>query len=72
MKTNQNVITNIIRNSSGRFFGLETTNGSVLNARFVKETPTYFVVHDRNSDETRHIAKSKVSSVTFKGMVVHR
>jgi hypothetical protein len=54
-----------IRNSRGRFFGLYTTQGGVMNAQFVDESPNYIWVYDRNNFETRQLAKSSVANVTL-------
>tara|TARA_B100000945_G_scaffold321512_1_gene336562 strand:+ start:3974 stop:4180 length:207 start_codon:yes stop_codon:yes gene_type:complete len=54
-----------IRNSGGRFFGLYTTQGDVMNAQFVDETPNYIRVYDRNNFETRQLAKSSVAKVNL-------
>ena len=54
-----------IRNSSGRFFGLYTTQGDVMNAQFVDETPNYIRVYDRNNYEVRQLAKSSVQKVNL-------
>jgi len=70
MKTNKSTVAEIIRNTSGRFFGVETANGSVFNARLVKETPSMFVLHDRNTGTNRRILKDQLYAVSFKGHVV--
>ena len=54
-----------IRNSGGRFFGLYTTQGDVMNAQFVDETSNYIRVYDRNNFETRQLAKSSVAKVNL-------
>tara|TARA_Y100001949_G_scaffold92462_1_gene78158 strand:- start:326 stop:604 length:279 start_codon:yes stop_codon:yes gene_type:complete len=54
-----------IRASRGRFFGLYTTQGGVMNAQFVDESPNYIWVYDRNNFETRQLAKSSVASVNL-------
>lgn len=56
---------NAIRQSKGRFFGLYTTQGDVLNAQFNGETDAYIHVYDRNRRSHRKMAKSSVSSVTL-------
>ncbi len=55
----------MIRNSRGRFFGLYTTQGDVMNAQFVNETPDYIRVYDRNNYQTRQLAKSSVAKVNL-------
>jgi len=54
-----------IRASRGRFFGLYTTQGDVINAQFVDETPNYIRVYDRNNFEMRQLAKSSLSKVNL-------
>ena len=54
-----------IRASRGRFFGLYTTQGGVMNAQFVDESPNYIWVYDRNNFETRQLAKSSVAMVNL-------
>ena len=52
-----------IRNSKGRFFGLYTKQGEVLNAQLQSETDQTIVVYDRNFNRTRRLAKTSVSGV---------
>ena len=54
-----------IRASRGRFFGLYTTQGGVINAQFMDETPNYIRVYDRNNFEMRQLAKSSVARVNL-------
>lgn len=54
---------NKIRNSKGRFFGLRTTSGEVLNAQFRSETDMYVRVYDRNNGSNRKFAKKSIASV---------
>ena len=54
---------NTIRNSKGRFFGLKTTAGEVLNAQFRGESDSYVRVYDRNNRENRKFAKTSIASV---------
>jgi hypothetical protein len=54
---------NMIRNSKGRFFGLKTTSGEVLNAQFRGETDSYVQVYDRNNFRNRKFAKTSIASV---------
>lgn len=61
--TTQNKIVNAMRSSRGRFFGLTTTQGNQVNARFVNETPRYVRVYDRNSDATLTIAKTSLAGI---------
>jgi hypothetical protein len=62
-RTNQNKIVNALRSTKGRFFGLTTTQGNQVNARFVGETPSYVRVYDRNRDNVLTIAKSSLAAV---------
>lgn len=54
---------NRIRNSKGRFFGLRTTAGEVINAQFRSETDSYISVYDRNNYRNRKLAKTSIASV---------
>ncbi len=57
---------NAIRQSKGRFFGLYTTQGDVMNAQFQSESPFYITVYDRNGGYTRKLAKSSIQTVTLR------
>lgn len=57
---------NAIRNSKGRFFGLYTTQGNVINAQFVAETDSYITVYDRNNHFDRKLAKSSIDRVNIR------
>ena len=46
--------------SKGRFFGLKTRQGENLNAKFIRETPEYVLVRDRNSNRVRKFAKTSL------------
>lgn len=61
----QKQLVNAIANSRGRFFGLRTRQGENLNAQFVRETPCYVIVRDRNKAETRKFAKTSLSRVSM-------
>lgn len=52
-----------MRSSRGRFFGLTTTQGNQVNARFINETPRYVRVYDRNKDITLTIAKTSLAGL---------
>lgn len=56
---------NQIRNSKGRFFGLYTTQGQVINAQFNYETDGYIYVYDRNRTEVRKLSKHSVERVNL-------
>jgi hypothetical protein len=62
-KTNR--IVKAINASRGRFFGLTTRQGETLNAQFVRETPQYVVVRDRNSRQVRKFAKSSLQKLSM-------
>lgn len=53
---------NAIRESKGRFFGLYTTQGQVMNAQFLGETDLYISVYDRNNKVNRKLAKTSIQS----------
>ncbi len=55
-----------IRNSRGRFFGL-TTKNEVLNAQFLRETPKFITVRDRNRNEIRRFAKTSLRAANLRG-----
>jgi hypothetical protein len=53
---------NSIRQSKGRFFGLYTTSGEVMNAQFLGETDSFIRVYDRNNGVERKLAKTSIKS----------
>jgi len=57
----------IIEKSRGRYFGLATTQGNKLNARYVGSTNDYIRVYDRNKDQQVKLAKTSVASVSYGG-----
>ena len=57
---------NKISLTSGRFFGLETSN-EVINARLVNFGPSIITVEDRNTGRNRRFSKNQVKAVTFQG-----
>ncbi len=61
-KVNTRVIS-AIRNTKGRFFGLYTSNGEVLNAKLKSETNNYVNVYDRNAGVNRKFAKNNIAGV---------
>jgi len=61
-KVNTRVIS-AIRNTKGRFFGLYTSNGEVLNAQLKSETSNYVNVYDRNAGVNRKFAKNNIAGV---------
>lgn len=52
-----------MKKSGGRFFGLRTKSGNSYNAQFVKETPKYIVIHDRNAGCRRTFAKASLTGL---------
>lgn len=62
-KTNR--IVKAISASKGRFFGLTTRQGETLNAQFVRETPKYVVVRDRNASVMRKFAKTSLKALSM-------
>ncbi len=52
-----------IRETKGRFFGLHTTQGEVVNAQFLGETSNYITIFDRNARFNRRLAKTSLASV---------
>ena len=60
-----NSIVKAISASKGRFFGLTTRQGETLNAQFVRETPKYVVVRDRNAKRTRKFAKTSLQKLSM-------
>jgi len=65
MKLNrkQTLALNTIRATKGRFFGLETTQGEMVNAQFLGETSNYITIFDRNGRYNRRLAKTSLASV---------
>ena len=61
-KVNTRVIS-AIRNTKGRFSGLYTSNGEVLNAKLKSETNNYVNVYDRNAGVNRKFAKNNIAGV---------
>jgi hypothetical protein len=57
----------VIEKSRGRFFGLKTKQGNVLNARYVSSSDKYLTVFDRNEQEEIKLAKKSVKSVSYGG-----
>lgn len=51
-----------IRESKGRFFGLYTVQGQVMNAQFLSESDSYINVYDRNNKVNRKLAKTSIKS----------
>lgn len=65
MSTKQISALNAIRQSRGRFFGLYTTKGEVMNAQFLGETDSYIHVFDRNNRVDRKLAKTSIKSANI-------
>jgi hypothetical protein len=68
--TRQDNIMNALRSSKGRFFGLTTTQGSSVNARFVSESSRYINVYDRHNNEQRKIAKTSLAGLRLGSTVI--
>ena len=56
---------NAIRHSKGRFFGLYTTSGEVLNAQFLGESDSFIRVFDRNNRMKRKLAKTSIKAANI-------
>ena len=65
LNLNQINALNAIRQSKGRFFGLYTTSGEVLNAQFLGESDSYIKVFDRNNRTDRKLAKTSIKSANI-------
>ena len=61
----QKKIVNAMLVSRGRFFGVETKQGETMNAQFIRETPKYVVIRDRNAQETRKLAKTSLKNLSM-------
>jgi hypothetical protein len=68
--TRQDNILNAMRSSKGRFFGLTTTQGSSVNARFVSESARYINIYDRHNNENRKIAKTSLAVLNLDSKVI--
>ena len=62
LTANQISALNAIRQSKGRFFGLYTTSGEVMNAQFLGESDSYIRVFDRNNGADRKLAKTSIKA----------
>ncbi len=60
MKKAQRIARAMTRNE-GRIFGLTTTSGTELNARFVYESPSYVTVYDNNARRERKLHKTSLA-----------
>lgn len=61
MKNKTEKIVSAMRNSNGRFFGLQTNSGERVNAQYCYETPSTVVIYDRNKFAHRRLNKSSLS-----------
>ena len=52
-----------MRNSKGRFFGLQVKSGERINAQFRYETSDTVVIYDRNKSRQRRIYKTNLASM---------
>lgn len=56
---------------NGRFFGIEKTDGSQINAKLVSETNNYITVSDRNqSFDYKKMAKTSIKALTIAGETI--
>jgi len=62
---NQANIVGAMKGSKGRFFGLTTKSGDVINAQFVNETPSTVVIYDRNRFLHRRLNKTSLKSFSM-------
>jgi hypothetical protein len=61
-----NSIVDAMKQSSGKYFSLRTkTFPRPINARFVRETPNYVTVLDRNSNYERKFSKRSLRSLNM-------
>lgn len=58
---------NVIENSKGQFVGINRTDGSKMNARFIGSSNNYIRVFDRNRKQDVKMAKTSVASVNYRG-----
>jgi len=65
-----NNIVRAMNQSEGRFFSLKIRQGENLNAKFIRETPEYVLVKDRNSNRVRKFAKTSLKSFSMGGLQV--
>jgi hypothetical protein len=59
-----------IRGSKGRFFGIYTKQGEVINSQLSSESKAYMVVYDRNNDQYRRLAKTSLVGVRISGQTI--
>lgn len=57
----------VLSKTQGRFFGLQTKNGEVINAKAVSVTPHYVTIHDNNAKVDRKFNKTSLSAITVGG-----
>ena len=62
-----NSILSSIRNADGRFFGLYTNDGRVMNAQLIRETPKFIRVFERNLGTETRVAKTNIKKVRSRG-----
>ncbi len=63
-------IVSAMQNSKGRYFGLTTKTGEVLNAQFRNATQSTVTVYDRNSGCNRRFLKSSLSGYSMGGVFI--
>jgi hypothetical protein len=54
----------------GRFFGIETKQGTKINAQLLKETDKYVTINDTRTKAHRKIAKESIMAVTVGGQTI--
>ena len=54
---------NAIRETKGRFFGIYTKQGEVINAQYTNESSNYIQIYDRNQKARRRLAKASLLGV---------
>lgn len=62
-----NKLNNTLSGLRGRFFGITTNKGEVLNAQLIRQTPKYIEVWDRNTFSSRLFAKTSIDSISVGG-----
>ena len=54
----------------GRYFVIEKTNGTRINARVRKVTPKFVLVEDRNSGRDVKLSKTSINSIRIAGETI--
>ena len=61
---------NAIRETKGRFFGIYTKQGEVINAQFSNESSNYIQIYDRNQKTRRRLAKTSLLGVRISDQTI--